>query len=186
MAQMATAGSGPDIEAALTACARGDESALRRIYDAEAARMTGVAMRLLKRRALAEEAVHDAFVLIWRHAAKFDAARGSGLTWVYAILRNRSLSILRSEKRTELSDEPLGEEIASEDDSPEMVMSKLSDAKALKHCLERLPPERRSLVLMAFVQGLTHGELAGKLNMPIGTVKSWIRRSLMSLKECLG
>ncbi len=185
MAQMATAGSGPDIDAALIACARGDEHALRRIYDAEAARMTGVAMRLLKRRALAEEAVHDAFMLIWRHAAKFDAARGSGLTWVYAILRNRSLSILRSEKRTELSDEPLGEEIASEDDSPEMVMSKLSDAKALKNCLERLPVERRSLVLMAFVQGLTHGELAGKLNMPIGTVKSWIRRSLMTLKECL-
>ena len=85
------------VETALLACAAGDKLALRRIYDAEAARMLGVAQRLLRRRALAEEAVQDAFVLIWRHAARFDPERGSGLTWIYAILRNRSLSILRDE-----------------------------------------------------------------------------------------
>ena len=175
-----------EIEAALIACASGDKSALRRIYDAESPRMLGVAQRLLKRRALAEEAVQDAFVLIWRHAARFDAARGSGLTWIYAILRNRSLSILRDEKRTETRDEPIAEETASEEDDPETIMSKLSDARALRACLETLPPQRRGLVLLAFVQGLTHGEIAGKLAMPIGTVKSWIRRSLIALKECLG
>ncbi|WNJ92169.1 sigma-70 family RNA polymerase sigma factor [Bosea sp. 685] len=175
-----------EIETALRACASGDKSALRRIYDAESARMLGVALRLLKRRALAEEAVQDAFVLIWRHAARFDPARGGGLTWIYAILRNRSLSILRNEKRTETREEPVAEEMASEEDDPETVMSKLSDAKALRTCLETLPAQRRGIVLLAFVQGLTHGEIAGRLNMPIGTVKSWIRRSLMSLKECLG
>lgn len=175
-----------EIEQALLACAAGDKSALRRIYDAESPRMLGVAQRLLKRRALAEEAVQDAFVLIWRHAARFDPARGAGLTWIYAILRNRSLSILRDERRTETSDTPLAEETASEEDDPETVMSKLSDASALRACLELLPPQRRSLVLLAFVQGLTHGEIAGRLKMPMGTVKSWIRRSLISLKECLG
>jgi len=175
-----------DIEAALLACAAGDKSALRRIYDAESARMIGVAQRLLKRRALAEEAVQDAFVLIWRHAARFDPQRGAGLTWIYAILRNRSLSILRDEKRTETSDAPVAEEAASEEDDPETVMSKLSDAKALHACLETLPPQRRGLVLLAFVQGLTHGEIAGRMKQPIGTVKSSIRRALMSLKECLG
>ncbi len=118
-----------EIEAALLACAAGDKSALRRIYDAESPRMIGVAQRLLKRRALAEEAVQDAFVLIWRHAARFDPQRGAGLTWIYAILRNRALSILRDEKRTETSEAPLGEETASEEDDPETVMSKLSDAK---------------------------------------------------------
>lgn len=175
-----------EIEQALLACASGDKSALRRIYDAESPRMLGVAQRLLKRRALAEEAVQDAFVLIWRHAARFDPARGAGLTWIYAILRNRSLSILRDERRTETSDTPIAEEMASEEDDPETVMSKLSDASALRACLETLPPQRRSLVLLAFVQGLTHGEIAGRLKMPMGTVKSWIRRSLISLRECLG
>lgn len=179
-------GKASEIESALRACASGDKLALKRIYDVESARMLGVAQRLLKRRALAEEAVQDAFVLIWRHAARFDPERGSGLTWIYAILRNRSLSILRDERRTETSEDPVAEDLASEEDDPETVMSKLSDAKALRACLETLPPQRRGIVLLAFVQGLTHGEIAGKLSMPIGTVKSWIRRSLMSLKECLG
>jgi RNA polymerase sigma factor (sigma-70 family) len=176
----------PDIDAALLACASGDKSALRRIYDAECPRMIGVAQRLLRRRALAEEAVQDAFVLIWRHAARFDPQRGAGLTWIYAILRNRALSILRDEKRTELSETPIADETASEEDDPETVMTKLSDAKALHACLETLPEQRRGLVLLAFVQGLTHGEIAGRLKLPIGSVKSWIRRSLITLKECLG
>ncbi|TCR69828.1 sigma-70 family RNA polymerase sigma factor [Bosea sp. BK604] len=175
-----------EIDAALRQCASGDKIALKRIYEAESARMLGVAQRLLKRRALAEEAVQDAFVLIWRHAARFDPERGSGLTWIYAILRNRALSILRDEKRTETSDTPVAEETASEEDDPETVMSKLSDAKALRACLEQLPEQRRSLVLLAFVQGLTHGELAERVKLPLGTVKSWIRRSLLALKECLG
>lgn len=175
-----------EIEIALLACAAGDKTALRRIYEAESPRMLGVAQRLLKRRALAEEAVQDAFVLIFRHAARFDPERGAGLTWIYAILRNRSLSILRDEKRTETSDTPIAEETASEEADPETVMAKLSDASALRACLERLPPQRRGLVLLAFVQGLTHGEIAGRLKLPLGTVKSWIRRSLLSLKECLG
>ncbi len=174
------------VDDALRACATGDELALKRIYDAESARMLGVAQRLLKRRALAEEAVQDAFVLIWRHAARFDPERGSGLTWIYAILRNRSLSILRDEKRIETSEDPVAEEMASDDDDPETIMSKLSDAKALRACLETLPAQRRGIVLLAFVQGLTHGEIAGKLSLPIGTVKTWIRRSLMTLKTCLG
>lgn len=175
-----------EIEVALLACAAGDKSALRRIYDAESPRMIGVALRMLKRRALAEEAVQDAFVLVWRHAARFDPQRGSGLTWLYAILRNRSLSILRDEKRTETSATPVTEDTASEEDDPETVMARLSDAKALHACLDRLPPQRRGLVLLAFVQGLSHGEIAGRLGLPLGSVKSWIRRSLLTLKECLG
>ncbi|MDP3406678.1 sigma-70 family RNA polymerase sigma factor [Bosea sp. (in: a-proteobacteria)] len=174
------------VDDALLACATGDKTALRRIYDAEAGRMLGVAQRLLKRRALAEEAVQDAFVLIWRHAARFDPQRGSGQNWIYAILRNRSISVLRDERRTETRENPLTEELASEEDDPETIISKLSDAKALRACLEPLPPQRRGIVLLAFVQGLTHGEIAGKLSLPLGTVKTWIRRSLMTLKTCLG
>lgn len=177
--------SGPNIEAAIQACARGDQRALKLIYEREGPRMLGVAMRLIKRRALAEEIVHDAFLSIWRHAAKFDPERGSGMTWIYAILRNRALTILRDESRTELSNEPIGEETASEDASPEKIILGLSDAKALRHCLEKLEEKRRHAVVLAYTEGLSHGELAGRLGLPLGTVKSWLRRSLLTLKECL-
>jgi RNA polymerase sigma factor (sigma-70 family) len=177
---------GLDIDKALQRCAMGDERALRDIYEAEAARMIGVAQRLLKRRALAEEAVHDAFVLVWRKATSFDPARGNGLTWLYTILRNRALNILRDEKRTELRDEPVGEDTASEDDDPETIIMRLSDATELKRCLETLEPKRRNAIVLAYTQGLSHGDLSHKLGLPLGTIKSWIRRSLTSLKECLG
>jgi RNA polymerase sigma factor (sigma-70 family) len=89
-----------DIDELIGACAGGDRSALRMIYDSEAARMIGTAQRLLKRRALAEEAVQDAFVAIWKNAATFDPDRGGGRTWIYAIVRYRALNILRGERRT--------------------------------------------------------------------------------------
>jgi RNA polymerase sigma-70 factor (ECF subfamily) len=106
-----------DLNNALRLTAGGDRAALRRIYDAEASRMLGVAMRLLRRRALAEEAVHDTFVQVWQKAASFDPARGEGRTWLYAILRNRALNILRGEARTDLMDdfESMGLEAPGED-----------------------------------------------------------------------
>ncbi len=174
-----------DLAAALRRCAAGDEASLRAIYDAEAPRMLGVAIRLLRRRDLAEEAVHDTFLKVWSSAAMFDEARGDPRAWIYTILRNRSLSVLRGEARTELVDdfEPL--RLASGDESPEDAMARLSDAGALRNCLDRLDPARRNAVLLAYVNGLTHGEVAGRLQMPLGTIKSWIRRSLMTLKDCL-
>ncbi len=147
--------------------------------------MLGVAMRLLRRRALAEEAVHDTFVQVWTKAASFDPARGQARTWLYAILRNRCLNILRDENRTDLVDdfEPMGLE-ASEEDAETIVM-RLSDTGALKRCLERLDPARRKALLIAYVEGLSHGELAGRFGVPLGTMKSWIRRSLVALRECM-
>jgi RNA polymerase sigma-70 factor (ECF subfamily) len=159
--------------------------ALRTIYDAEAPKMLGVAIRLLRRRALAEEAVHDTFMQIWQRASSFDPARGEARTWVYAILRNRALNILRGETRTDLVEdfEPMG--LVSEDESPESSALRLSDASSLKRCLDVLEPVRREAILLAYVHGLSHGELAGRLGVPLGTMKSWIRRSLLSLRECM-
>lgn len=173
------------LEELIAACAGGDQKALNAIYRQEAGRMLAVAQRILRRRALAEEAVQDAFVLIWRNAARFDRSKGSGATWLYTVLRNRALSILRSEVRVEPTDGPLAADIADEAETPEDAVARLSDAEALRHCLEKLDPRRRSAIALAYVQGLSHAELAGKLGLPLGTVKSWMRRSLMSLKECL-
>jgi RNA polymerase sigma-70 factor (ECF subfamily) len=173
------------LEEALGRCAAGDPTALRTIYDAEAPRMLGVAMRLLRRRSLAEEAVHDAFLQVWQHASSFDAAKGNARTWLYAVLRHRALNILRGEVRTELMEDFEPMELASQDESPEAIVLRLSDSSALKRCLERLDPVQRQAILLAYVHGLSHGELAGRLGVPVGTMKSWIRRSLATLRKCM-
>lgn len=175
----------PALEGLIIACAAGDKAALNAIYQQEAGRMLGVALRILRRRALAEDAVQDAFMLIWRNAARFDPAKGSGATWIYTILRNRSLTLLRDESRVEPDDEPLGAEVPDEGESPEEAILRLSDAEALRHCLQKLDPRRRMAIALAYVHGLSHAELAGKLGMPLGTIKSWMRRSLIALRECL-
>lgn len=174
-----------DLDKALLACAGGDKRALNAIYEAEGPRMLGVAMRILKRRSLAEEAVQDAIVLVWRKAASFDPAKGAAASWLYTVLRNRSLAILRDEGRSEPTQMPLGEEVANEGESPEEAIARLSDAEALKHCLQKLEPKRRMAIALAYVHGLSHGELAGKLGLPLGTIRSWLRRSLLTLRECL-
>src|SRR6476620_11051535 len=169
------------VAAALIRCAAGDRTALRVIYDAEAARMVGVARRMLRRQDLAEEAVQDAFMRVWRAAGTFDPQKGAARSWLYAILRNCALSILRDESRF-ISDD------AADQAAPmtESALTRLPETSALQRCLERLDPARRSVVVLSYVHGLSHGEVAGKLGVPLGTVKSWVRRSLISLQECMG
>ena len=170
------------VVAAIARCAAGDRSALRVIYDIEAARMAGVARRMLRRQDLAEEAVQDAFMRLWRAARTFDPQRGAARSWLYAILRNSALTILRDESRF-TTDEDIAEEAAPMSES---ALARLPEASALRRCLERLDTQRRAVVVLAYVHGLSHGELAGKLGVPLGTVKSWVRRGLLSLQECMG
>jgi len=170
------------VAAALARCAAGDRAALRVIYDIEAGRMAGVARRMLRRQDLAEEAVQDCFVRVWRSARTFDPQRGAARSWLYAILRNCALTILREEGRF-TTDEDVAEEAAP---MTESALARLPETSALRRCLERLDAQRRAVVVLAYVHGLSHGELAGKLGVPLGTVKSWVRRSLISLQECMG
>ena len=169
------------ISAAIVRCAAGERSALRIIYDLEAARMVGVAMRILRRRDLAEEATHDAFMRIWRSARSFDPSRGTARAWIYTIVRNQALTILRDEGRFG-ADEPTDNEMPE----PNSALARLPESSALRHCLERRDTGRRSAIVLAYVHGFSHGELAGRLGVPLGTIKSWIRRGLVSLQECLG
>ena len=170
------------LAAAIARCAGGERSALRVIYDIEAGRMTGVARRMLRRQDLAEEAVQDTFMRVWRAARTFDPQKGAARTWIYAILRNCTLSILRDEGRFS------PEEEKSEDAAPvtENALALLPESNALRRCLEQLDEQPRSAVVLAYVHGLSHGELAGRLGVPLGTIKSWVRRSLISLQECMG
>jgi len=168
------------MSAALVRCAAGDRRALQMIYDSEAPRMVGVARRILFRHDLAEEAVHDAFVRIWHGARGFDPARGSALGWLYAVVRNRALSIHRNEHRYDPADHN------ADDVAPDHALAGLPEASALRKCLEQIERPRRDVVVLAYVHGMSHGELAGRLKVPLGTVKSWARRSLLALQECMG
>ncbi|WP_428031179.1 sigma-70 family RNA polymerase sigma factor [Ancylobacter sp.] len=174
-----------ELAEALRGCARGERAGLHRIYEQLAPGMTGVALRMLRRRDLADEVVHDTFLRIWEKADSFDAARGKPSSWAFAILRNTALNVLRGEKRTELVDSFEAIEPASEEADAETMVLALSEASALRRCLARLEPMRRKAILLAYMRGLTHGELAGRLGVPLGTAKAWIRRSLLILRECM-
>lgn len=177
-----------DHAALLAGCAGGDRQALRALFEAEGPRMTGVARRILRRHDLAEEAVQDAFVAVWQKAAQYDPARGAALGWIYAVLRNRALNMLRNSAREDLTapeDIDAARESAPMEDPADEAWERLDASSRLRACLEALDPLKRRCVLMAYVLGFTHGEIAGRLATPLGTVKAWVRRGLGSLRECM-
>lgn len=170
-----------EISAAIVRCASGDRLALRIIYDREAARMVGVAMRILRRKDLAEDATHEAFLRVWRGAHSFDPARGKARAWLFAIVRNQALTVLRNEQRFDA--DTLDE---SHEPDSSAAISRLPESSALRRCLQQLDTGRRSAIVLAYAHGFSHGELAGRLGVPLGTIKSWVRRGLRSLQECMG
>jgi RNA polymerase sigma-70 factor (ECF subfamily) len=174
---------GDDAAALLGRCAAGDRAAFRTLYDRWSARLHGIALRITRQPSLAADATHDAFVQVWQQAARFDPARGSAEAFLVSLVRYRALDIVRRHGREVPGYEPPEQE----DDSPD-ILSRLigaAEGAVLQRCLSLLDPDRRRIVLLAFVDGLSHGELAARLGVPLGTIKSWIRRSLLSLRECL-
>lgn len=172
-----------DLAALISRCAAQDRVAFRRVYDRQAARLNGICMRITRQPALAADAVHDTFMALWQHAASFDPSRGSAEAWLTSIARYRALDIARRRTR-----EITGLEMPEEADPEPDALAKLSgsaEAASLRQCLDGLEPDRRGMVVAAFVDGLSHTELAQKLAMPLGTVKSTIRRALAALKRCL-
>jgi len=172
---------------ALGRCARGDRAALQLIFQREGGRMVAVAQRILRRRDLAEDVVQEAFIQIWTKAAQYAPARGSARGWIYAIARNRALNLLRDGKRFELADTDALDalqETAHVDHSGD-IWADLDQHDRLRDCLSRLDEAKRRCILMAYMSGYTHGEIAGRLQVPLGTAKAWVRRGLTSLRECM-
>ncbi len=172
------------VEQLLRGCATGDREAFRRLYERRSGKLYGLALRIVRQPTLAADAMQDAFVQVWRDAGRFDPARGGADTWLASLVRYRALDIARRRGRDVLGYEP--------DDAPDDAPGALdqligsAEADALRRCLDTLDEERRRLLVLAFTDGLSHGELAKKLGTPLGTVKSWLRRSLAALRECLG
>jgi RNA polymerase sigma-70 factor (ECF subfamily) len=164
-----------------------DQRAFAELYRHTAPKLYGVALRILRRRDWAEEVLQESFVNIWNHLSEYSAARSAPLTWMTAIVRNRALDWVRRPNLERSGDdyELLIEATADESSGPDSVLSGSRDARALAQCLEQLPASQRQSITLAYVNGLSHSELAQHLREPLGTVKTWIRRGLERLKSCL-
>lgn len=166
----------------LAAAGRQDAAAFRALYDAAAPKLFGFALRILRKRELAEEALQEGFVSIWHAAPQYQAGLAAPQTWMAAIVRNKALDILRRTDDTLELDEALLRDAAS---TPAEASEMSSDARALAACMARLEGLHRQAIGLAFFHDLSHSEVAQRMSLPVGTVKTWIRRGLEKLKHCL-
>ncbi len=171
------------------AVALGDRLAFRKLYDATSSRLFGFALRILRKDELAEEALQDAFVSVWHAAAGYQLHLSAPLTWMAAIVRNKALDIHRRQPKGEI-DIALADydPVASLQDTaagPQELAGLSRDAAALAGCMEKLAGRQRQAIGMAYLHDLSHSEVAARLSLPLGTVKTWIRRGLDRLRDCL-
>jgi len=163
----------------------GSADAFERLYKLTAPLLMGVAFRIVRRTELAEEILHDSFVRIWQNASSFDPLATRPVAWMVAIVRNRSLDaaarhdVSRAEELRE--DLELFDWSEGADESEERRRS----ARSMRECLSRLQAAERQALVLAYQHGLSHGELAAHLKTPLGTVKSWVRRGMANLRNCM-
>jgi RNA polymerase sigma factor (sigma-70 family) len=171
----------------------GDRAAFAQLYERSSSHLFAVVLRIQRDRALAEELLQEIYVAVWKAASGFDAARSQPLTWLTAIARNRAIDSLRragTQPQTRSSsvhddDEAVDEGPRDDGPGPLDLLQRASDARELSRCMQDLSPPQRQSVALAFFDGLSHAEVAQRLSQPLGTVKSWVRRALASLKNCL-
>jgi RNA polymerase sigma-70 factor (ECF subfamily) len=176
------------LESLIERCASGDESALELLYKSTAAQLFGVLRRILLRQDLAQEALQDVYVSIWRNAKEYRPTKAAAFTWMVSIARYRAIDIKRSRRHEVHFADPtdyVREDADNVDADLANVAARDADARRLRDCLKELNPQQRNAVCLAYLNGLTHEEVAGTLAAPLGTVKSWVRRGLESLKGCI-
>lgn len=168
-----------------------DEKALRALYDLVSPKLFALALRILVKREWAEEVLQEAFVNIWRYAGDYRVSLAAPMTWMVVIVRNRALDYLRQQKaygagaETQWS-EALDEILPTGEAGPSEQVLMSQEARQLEICMARLDATQRQAVALAYLRDNSHSEIANTLKVPLGTVKSWIRRGLEKLKTCLG
>ena len=172
----------PEIELAqlLQRCAAHDSTAFRQLYDKTSPILFARLLRMLRRRSVAEEALQDVYVRIWERAAQYEAGRGRALAWMVTIARYCAIDLMRRERMTLVGDDALAE--IADESAGEPLLDKPNN---FDECIGQLPEHTRNCLTLAFVEGRSHDEIARLTSNPLGSVKSWIRRGLMSLKSCL-
>jgi len=164
----------------------GDRRAFAELYEATKSKLFAVSLRIVHERQVAEEVLQDSFVKIWHHAADYAAAKSAPMTWMTAIVRNRSLDIVRRPNLEIADDEDyFASNMPDESPAPADALAAKRDEAQITRCMKGLVGEQHKAIAMAFFQGLSHSEVADKLGKPLGTVKTHIRRGLLKLKDCL-
>ena len=174
-----------DLVAALQQTARGDRAAFRLVYEATSLKLYGIVVRILGRRDLADEVLQEVYIRVWQRAGDFDTASGSPITWMAAIARNLALDEARRKTPRSIEDFPEILQLPSDDD-PSATIERNEDLRRLQACLDGLEPEKKELVLLVYYYGMTREEISSRINRPVATVKTWLRRSLAQLRDCLG
>jgi RNA polymerase sigma factor (sigma-70 family) len=184
-----------DLSQLLARAGMGDRAAFAALYEKSSSHLFAVVLRICRDRAQAEDILQEVYVNVWRAASGFDAAQSQPLTWLTSIARNRAIDSLRRAQTqpqfqstiTSADDEDsdVYDESAVDTPGPLDLLSRASDARALANCMRDLTAPQRQSVALAFYDGLSHAEVAEKMGQPLGTVKSWVRRALLSLKSCL-
>jgi RNA polymerase sigma-70 factor (ECF subfamily) len=179
-------GSPPSLADLLTAVATGDQSAFERLYAATRAKLFGVVLRILRRQDLAEEVVQEAYLKIWRSAGQYKPEIASPITWMVTIARHRAIDEVRKRAASPGEEELENFDAASDAPDPQARREMSDELKRLLECIGQLDPDRQRLVLLAYYNGWSREELSAKLDKPINTVKTWLRRSMIEIRECLG
>jgi RNA polymerase sigma-70 factor (ECF subfamily) len=170
----------------IAAVAKGDQVAFEQLYAATRSKLFGVVLRILRRQDLAEEVVQEAYVKIWNNAGQFNPGQSSPITWMASIARNRAIDVVRKRGEASIEEEPAAMEVAAETVDPLAKREMTEDLKRLLECVGRLEPDRQKLVLLAYYNGWSREQLAEKFSAPVNTVKTWLRRSMMDIRQCLG
>ena len=175
-----------DLADLLARAGQGDRQAFATLYEVTSSKLFGLALRILARRDLAEEALQDAFVNIWHHASGYRPEKAAVMTWMTAIVRNRCLDLLRAmPAEKQLTEDQSFDDWATDDLGPMEAVAANSEARALLNCMGQLPPLQRQAIALSYFKGMAHEQLAHQLTQPLGTIKTWIRRGLQVLKTCM-
>lgn len=174
------------LENLLARCALRDREAFAALYDATSAKLFSVIQRMLGQEALAEETLQEVYLKIWERAGDYHSGRGQPMTWLISMARYRAIDVLRAQQRRVPAGSHEAVEMLEEASSgPQVLASQAGEAMVLDECLEQLAEQRRQCLQLAYCEGYTHEELSQKLGSPVGTIKSWIRRSLLAVRDCL-
>jgi len=174
-----------DLNRLLQNTGRSDQAAFAELYKRTSSKLFGVCLRMLRDRGEAEEVLQETYTAVWRRASSFDATRASAITWLVALSRHKAIDRLR-QHREELLDDPENLDVAvDEQPTPATDAETSQEYRRLQQCLDELEPQQQSSVREAFFSGATYNELAARRKVPLGTMKSWIRRSLIQLRQCL-
>lgn len=173
-----------DLEKMIGKIALGDRNALAALYDATSGKLFSVCFRVLKNRLEAEDAVQDVYLRIWDKADRFAVTGHSPMTWLITVARNLSIDRLRTKKANHVDLDSAGELVETRP-GPEATSIAASESRRISACFDELPPDRADAVRAAYLDGVTYQALADRFDVPLNTMRTWLRRSLISLKECL-